>query len=240
MRNNWTFAFGLALLLAVPIQARAAADAPARSDSFEAEQSKLLVDAFELTQKGKPAEAEVLFSKVINAYEKSAKSGVIYRCANGGLNVVSTLLGAVAQAPKNEIIAVGPNWCAALFGKGFVLIDLGRLPEAGPFLAKAVEMEPLNPHYINEYAEWFKSQRNWTRSYSLFSQAWGLVSHDKKGPDRPVAARALRGMAFNLIEQGDLEQAEKLLKESLEYEPEAAKKVQTELDYIADMKAKRN
>ena len=46
-------------------------------------------------------------------------------------------------------------------------------------------------------------------------------------------------MAFNLIELGDMKEAERLYRQSLEYEPEAAAKVQNELDYIADARAKQ-
>lgn len=46
-------------------------------------------------------------------------------------------------------------------------------------------------------------------------------------------------MGFTLIELGDLDQAEKWFKLSLEYEPEAMARVQGELDYIAEMRRKK-
>lgn len=46
-------------------------------------------------------------------------------------------------------------------------------------------------------------------------------------------------MGFTLIELGDLDQAERWFKLSLEYQPEAAAKVQGELDYIAELRRKK-
>jgi tetratricopeptide (TPR) repeat protein len=163
---------------------------------------------------------------------------VPYRCAYS-TDAKRTVEHAVKQLGGKKFILGSDVWCAALWGKGFVLIDLGRSPEAGEFLARSVEMAPMNAHYINEYAEWYKPQRDWKKSYALFERAWQTVDRDVKGPERKIAARALRGMGFNLIELGDLDQAEHFLRLSLEYEPEAAAKVKGELDFIADQRSRK-
>lgn len=187
---------------------------------------------------GKPAEAEEIFSKIIKSYEKSHAPSVPYRCAYAS-DAARTIEHAVKELGGKKFILGSDVWCTALWGKGFVLIDLNRSPEAGEFLARSVEMAPMNAHFINEYAEWFKPQRQWQTSYKLFERAWQTADRDVIGPERKVAARALRGMAFNLIEMGDLDQAEHFLKLSLEYEPEAAGKVKGELDYIADQRSRK-
>lgn len=226
-------------LTAIPAQAANSTAPDASVSESQAAENEALSKAFKLLYQGKAAEAEPIFSAIIARYDQVANPSVTYRCASDPAGSLSVLLMAAADNPKQDVVALGPNWCDALFGRGFALIDLNRPAEAGPFLAKAVEMDPLNPHYLNEYAEWFKSQRLWQRSFDLFEQAWEMVSHDKKGPKRKIAARSLRGMAFNLIELGKLDRAEKLFKQSLEYEPEAAAKVQGELDYITDARAKQ-
>jgi tetratricopeptide (TPR) repeat protein len=151
---------------------------------------------------------------------------------------MASALSETLRSGKRDVVLGNEEWCTALWGKGFGLIDLNRSAEAGPFLAKAVEMDPGNAHFINEYAEWFKAQQQFKRSKELFTQAWETVGHDKQGPDRKVAARSLRGIAFDLIELGDLDGAEKLYRQSLEYEHEAKDKVQQELDYLAEQRAK--
>ena len=202
------------------------------------EQGEELNTGVSLMLEGKPAEAEKVFTKIINAYEKSHDPAVPYRCAYS-TDAKRTVEHAIKQLGGKKFILGSDVWCAALWGKGFVLIDLGRSSEAGQYLARSVEMAPMNAHFINEYAEWYKPQRQWQNSYKLFERAWQTVDRDVKGPERKVAARALRGMAFNQIEMGDLDQAEHFLKLSLDYEPEAAAKVKGELDYIAQQRAKK-
>jgi tetratricopeptide (TPR) repeat protein len=197
-----------------------------------------LMDGVNLLQTGKPADAERIFSAIIAAFEASHDPAVPYRCAYADKSK-PTIDYASKTLNGKKFILGSDVWCAALWGKGFALIDLNRSEEAGVYLARSVEMAPMEAHYINEYAEWFKPRREWRTSFGLFERAWRTVDHDKKGPDRKVAARSLRGMAFNQIELDDLDQAEKLYRQSLEYEPEAATKVQAELDYIVQQRAKR-
>ncbi len=199
-------------------------------------QSEELDKGVGLMQSGQPAEALKVFSGIIDTYEASHTSGTPYRCTYAE-TVDATVAHANRELKGQKFILAGEIWCTALWGKGFVLIDLDRSAEAGPFLARAVEMMPMNAHFINEYAEWYKTKRDWTRSHDLFKRAWETVDHDKQGNDRKVAGRSLRGMAFDLVEMGDLDQAEKLLALSLEYDPESAGKVQNELNYIAGIKA---
>lgn len=241
MRSTLAAALAVTMAFAAvsPAAAQTATGNAAAASDFEERQTQALIKAFRLSNDGKPGEALSIFTEVIAAYEKGVKSNVIYRCAGSSEQALGGLLEAITTNPDKDAVAVSRNWCAALFGKGFVLIDLGRPAEARDYLAKAVEMEPDNAHYINEYAEWYKGDRQWNRSYDLFTRAWDIVSHDKNGPDRRMAARSLRGMAFNLIELGDLDKAEKLLNQSLDYEPEAKAKVENELAYIASMRKRR-
>ena len=232
----------LALVQAVPVVAAPSPPpgvvAEIKADQAEVDQAKLLAQAFTLVNQGKPAEAEAIFSAVIAEKEAQAKPGQVYFCADNfaDMMTVSMAAGKLLQ-PGSVAVVQGPNWCDALFGEGFALIDLNRSSEAEPFLARAVEMAPTNAHYLNEYAEWYKAHHQWQKAHDLFARAWDIVDQDKKGPDRRIAARALRGMGFTLIELGNLDDAERQFKLSLKYEPEAAGKVQGELDYIAQQRA---
>ena len=237
---------GIALVLLGSSSAAWANSAGAGSDSTVTMEPASLYDSdllegLTLLNSGKPAAALKIFDAIIAAYEKKYDRSFTYRCATAN-TAKDTLVEAQATRLKTNsgnLVLGSEEWCTALFGKGFAMIDLGKPDEAGPYLARAVEMDPLNAHFINEYAEWFKPQRRWQQSYDLFLRAWRTVDHDKQGPNRRVAARSLRGMAFNLIELGDLKEAERLYRQSLDYEPEAAAKVQGELDFIADVQAKR-
>ncbi|MFM5922857.1 MAG: tetratricopeptide repeat protein [Novosphingobium sp.] len=197
-----------------------------------------LDQAVNLLLAGKPKEAEAIFSAIIADFEKTHDPALPYRCAYSD-TAKATIAYTLEDLKGKPFTLGGDVWCVALWGKGFALIDLNRSDEAGTFLARSVEMAPVNAHYINEYAEWYKPRRDWKTSYALFERAWRTVDHDSKGPNRTVAARALRGMAYNQIELGDLDRAEQLYKQSLEYEPEAAGKVNAELQFIAQQRAKR-
>ena len=233
------FGFAVMLILSTRAYAQKAIPDPVDDATFEALHNEAISKAFTLSQSGDAAGAEKIFSGVIAGYKAKAIPGRTYFCADDLADTVAVATkSAKTMKPGSFAIVVGPNWCSALFGEGFVLIDLGRSDEAGRFLAQATEMAPTKPHYINEYAEWFKSQRNWQKSFELFSNAWGLVAHDAKGPDRKIAARALRGMGFIKTELGDFEEAERLFKQSLDYEPEKQPFVESELKYIADQRKK--
>ena len=187
---------------------------------------------------GKPAEAEKIFSKIIADFEAKHDPAVPYRCAYA--NTAKATIEHASKALNGKAFILGSDvWCAALWGKGFALIDLGRSEEAGAFLARSVEMAPLEAHYINEYAEWFKSRKDWKQSFALFERAWSIANRHTDDPNRRVTARSLRGIGFTLIELGDLDQAEMWFKLSLDYEPEAAARVKGELDYIAELRGKK-
>ena len=242
MRTGYGFRLGLVFALSAASPALAdTSPAPVAQDaSAEAAERQRLNNAFELAGQGKASEAEAIFSAVIADYDRKAQPGMSYRCADNAAHDLETLFAAVAEKPDQSVILLGPNWCDALFGEGFVLIDLNRANEAKAFLARAVEMAPTNAHYRNEYAEWYKAHHQWQQAHDLFAEAWSMVDHSKKGPDRKIAARSLRGMGFTQIELGDYKDAERQFKLSLEFEPEKQAAVASELQYIADQRQKTN
>lgn len=183
---------------------------------------------FDLIRSGKQAKAVKVFDTVIASTDRNL--------ANDSRTPLCNSDRTAARAAADRVVLVDGAVCDAHFGKGFALIDLGRGDLAEAELRKATEMAPGNAHFANEYAELFKSRRQWQESYDLFAHAWAIVSKDKDGPDAALAARALRGMGYNKIEMGDLDAAENLFRQSQEFDPrsEAAK---VELGYIARKKA---
>ncbi|WP_324698816.1 diguanylate cyclase [Novosphingobium aerophilum] len=183
---------------------------------------------FALIRAGKPAQAVKMFDSVILASEQALTGDVRPRLCQS-----EAAEGSVAAG---KAVIVSSAVCDAHFGKGFALVDLGRGDLAEAELRRATELAPDNAHFANEYAELFKSRREWQRSYDLFSHAWEIVDKDTKGDDASVAARALRGMGYNKIEMGQLDEAQKLFRQSLEYDPANAG-AKSELDFIAQKKA---
>lgn len=245
MRSGFLLSIGLTLAVIVTIPAASAetvgvighGGSKITMEPLGPEQDEV-VKGLKLVAAGQPAEAEKVFTSVIAQFEASHDPAIPYRCTRDGDSAKRTIKLSAAGLNGKDYILGGFVWCAALFGKGYALIDLQRPDDAGPYLARAVEMAPADAHYVNEYAEWFKTRRQWQKSYDLFAQAWDVVDRDKQGRDRKIAARALRGMAYNKVEMGELDAAEKLNRQSQEYEPENVG-VRSELEYIAKLKTAR-
>ncbi|KMS59710.1 diguanylate cyclase [Novosphingobium barchaimii LL02] len=178
---------------------------------------------FNLIRRGKQAQAVKMFDQVIAHADQQ-----LYGDNRGRLCRVG---GAVDNS-----VSVDPAVCDAHFGKGFALIDMGRGDLAEAELRKASQMAPGNAHFANEYAELFKSRRDWQQSYDGFARAWAVVDKATTGPDASVAARALRGMGFNEAAMGKFDEAQQFYTQSLQYEPKS-EIAQVELGNIARRKA---
>ncbi|MCJ2181603.1 tetratricopeptide repeat protein [Novosphingobium sp. 1949] len=140
----------------------------------------------------------------------------------------------VAQA--GEVVAIDDALCDAHFGRGFALIDLGRGDLAEADLRAATEMAPSDAHFANEYAELYKSRRDWPQAYALFERAWKMSDQTMGGPNADMAARALRGMGYAAEKMGHLDEARTLLQKSLAFEPDSeAGRVQ--LSHVERMQA---
>lgn len=198
------------------------------SSAAHAEYVGTVSRGFDMIRAGKPGKAVKLFDSVISANEQGL--------AGDGRPRLCQSEKASAHAVAGNAVMVSSALCDAHFGKGYALVDLGRGDLAEAELRRATELAPDNAHYANEYAELFKSRRQFQQSYDLFARAWSVVDKDTKGPDAAIAGRALRGMGFNLIELGRLEEARKMFVESLSYDP-ANTGAKTELDFIAQRQA---
>jgi Tfp pilus assembly protein PilF len=228
----------LVLLLAAPLPAATKpATPPAAATSDSAAQNALIERAVTLMHQGKPADAVPLLDQVIAAEEKahSGEKRQIYSASS--LTETMMYMGEAAAA-KKEAVAFGPEWSLALFLKGFALVDLGSADAAGPLFERAVALSPANSQYLAELGEWHKNRREWDQAYARFEKAEqvaGTVSEERRKPER---SRALRGMGFVLIEQGKLDEAEKMFRKCLEIDSndEGAK---GELEYIRDQRRSR-
>lgn len=193
---------------------------------------------------GNPEAVIPLVDPVIAALEDMQKNQAV-QCADGMAEAIllsamqTAVMEKVPEKERRAATIIGPDFCAALFFKGFALIDLKRMDEAEVFLRRAHKAAPLNAHYLNEYAEWHKAMKQWEKSHDLFQQAFDLGEWaTNKDLKKFHQARALRGMAYNEIEMGQLDKAEKNLRKSLKLLPDDAG-AKSELQYIADLKKKQ-
>lgn len=180
---------------------------------------------FDLLRSGKPVRAVAYFDRVIAAFDRDL--------AGDGRQRLCAASSGHEDAPRNAVL-LDDAVCDAHFGRGFALIDMGRGDLAEADLRAASEMEPGNAHFANEYAELFKSRRDWETAFALFEKAWGVADKTMGGPDADLAARALRGMGYCRAKMGGLAEAKRLLEQSLTYEPDS-EAARIELDHIARM-----
>jgi tetratricopeptide (TPR) repeat protein len=190
-------------------------------------------EASRLIKDGKPAEAITILDGVISDSERryAGEKRLVFAARFPPEALMYAMLG--AQQNK-EAIVLDETWPTAHFLKGFALIDLQRADDAKPHFDKAIQLSPSNPQFLAERGEWFKSRKEWANAYADFESALGGagLSEDEQ-LNKAEKGRAIRGMAFVRIEQGQLKEAEKLLKQALKIDPndEHAKH---ELSYIKD------
>ena len=228
--------FVAALSFAPATAASAAQNATASAAQSPTAEETQLQAAIDLAHGGRPAEALPLLDKVIAASEARYRGPVrdIY-CARGLTDTMMYMTQSAAA--KRNAVAIETTWCDALFLKGFVLVDLKRPAEARQWIEKAVAMAPRNAHYRNELAEGYKAERNWTKAYALFEQAAeDAKAFSPEDVKKAELGRALRGMAFVRVETGDFHQAQKLIEQALELDPNDLK-ARNELQFIAEQRA---
>jgi tetratricopeptide (TPR) repeat protein len=199
-------------------------------------QAREIDRAWELVQHGKPADAIPIADKIIADFEANhAASGTLLFCAR---STAETLLySAMAASKKMSAQVLAEDSCYAYFLKGFALIELGRGDEAKPYLDKAITLAPMNSQFLGERGEWFKSRRDWGRAFADFETAASAAELSPEEMKSFDQRRAWRGLAFVRIEQGRLDDAEKLLRQCIDLDPSDAK-AKRELEYIASLRRK--
>jgi len=107
-----------------------------------------------------------------------------------------------------------------------------------PFLERAVALAPMYPHYLSELGYAYQAQKRWQLSYDTYRRA-AVAAERQSGEQRKKSLRrAWYGMAYDLVELGRLEDAEKLFVQCLELTPDD-QKVKDELQYVRDERAKK-
>ena len=226
---RFRFAWMLALL-AVAGPALAAEQPPRPSEA----------DIVAAIQAGTPQKAVDMADQLIAAYEaRYLKPNALDYCgrtAEENAAIAAIGMGKAITTGIHAIHMDPPEWCAAHFLKGYALIDLHQPERAEAELKTATEMAPFNAHYLNEYAELFKTRHDWQTAYQLFRRAADAAQYTPAEERNKVKARSLRGVGYAKIEMGNLDDAEMFDRQALELEPGNPGTL-NELKYIAQRKA---
>ncbi len=137
----------------------------------------------------------------------------------------------VTMPDLDKIIMLQSAYPRAYFNLGCLAIDDGDAARARDYLETCLRLEPDQPNAFIDLAIIDARQRQPQRAIECYDralQARPLITAS-------VKATALRGKGTQLIELGELDQAEQQLKASLVYEP-ANPRTLNELEYIRRMR----
>jgi tetratricopeptide (TPR) repeat protein len=194
--------------------------------------------ASDLISASKPADAIALLEPLIAAQDKAASTDHRKRyCARSAKEII--LYTGLAARRKTPAVVLPQSACYSVFLKGFALIDLDRSDEAKGYLDKAIALAPSNAHFLGELAEWYKGRKVWSTSRALFQRAVDAAVFSPD--DRQVfdKTRGLRGLAYILIQDGKLDEAEKLYRQCLQMNPNDDRS-KSQLEYIASQRSKKS
>ncbi len=198
-----------------------------------------IVEARSLIQDGQPQEAITrVLDPFIAALEARYRDqpGVLY-CANSQAEALFYLVKESTQ--QHAATVLDGAWCDAYFMRGFAQFDLGRLDLAEADYARALALEPENPHVLSEMGDMHLRHKDWPGAITYFEHA--IEATKTFGAEERKTAettRALRGVGYADVELGRLEDAEARYARCLEIDPHD-EKARAELAYVKDLRAKR-
>jgi tetratricopeptide (TPR) repeat protein len=225
-----TIGWAIAAVLMAPGPSLAASAAEPAASGEEAVVTT--TDAARLLGENKPAEAIELLDRIIAFHvSKNESDNRRKYCASSSEESLAYMV--MAANDKQSATMVDRQLCMAIFLKGFALIDLKRPLEAKPLFDQALAMAPMNSQFLAELAEWHKVRREWEPSFALFERALDAVAFSPADLQLRRQCRALRGMGFIRIEQGNLDEARTLFERCLKIDPNDEKS-KAELRFIED------
>jgi tetratricopeptide (TPR) repeat protein len=194
--------------------------------------------AIQLVKEGKFSQAlDDYIKPAIAEFEKlyGSRKERVY-CAGGTLEQVAYL--AKAAMDKEAAVVAHPGYADAYYMKGYIAFSQKDIGQALEDLEKAVELSPFNSGYLSELANVYQSTRHWPEAMELYERAEKSANAPvyKPGGDTSLQRRALRGMAFVLVELGNLDDAERLHRQCLELDAQDRTALH-ELQYIEQLRA---
>lgn len=225
----------LALSISVPVIAAEPKPVTFRDTEDQAEENALK-RATLLAVARKHAEAVAALDPIIDAHDRIA-AGEKRRIFSARTLAEAKRYAGGDVAVNTDVVIMPASWGLALFLKGNQLIDLKRMEDAKTFLDRAVAWAPSNSMFLSELAEWFRRNGQFDEALATFKvaeKAAELAPDESKNEER---ARALRGMGWILVEQGQLDEGEALFKESLKFQPDN-QIANSELEFIARQRVK--
>jgi len=228
-----TLIFFAALLLSVSGWAGEVSQIAVDDENY----TQLLNNGAQLAKSGNPKDAISYFDKVIAGYEK-AYNDKNQKFYSARWQVESLMCLAEAANTKVSATVVSANWAYAYYLKAYSLLELGNIKEAKNLLERALAMSPRNSQFLSEMGNIYQLEKNWPKALETF-QAAASAAQEFSPPDDKNAelSRAWRGIGYTYVEQGKLDDAEKMYRQCLELDANDQRAL-NELQYIRQVRAK--
>lgn len=239
MNPRLSLLFALFILTVSGVQAQQPAPVAKPMVDEDAPQANLLFEGRRLMNAKKPQEAiSNCYDKVIAYFETKYrdKKELIYCCRTSNETVLYMMTAAYTK--KQNAVVLNYSWAEAHFLKGYALLDLGKVPEAKASLEKALLFSPNNAQFLSELAYCYQSEKNWPKALELYTSAEEAAKTTSPEEVKSTElARALRGQGYVLVEQGKLDQAERIFEQCLTLNPDDTV-AKGELDYTRGLQKK--
>ena len=195
-------------------------------------------EAESLAARQLPVQAVAKCNEVITACEAQYEdTKEMIFCARTSAESLIYLMGSVVGEEQKKTIVIAPTWSHAYFIKAYALQEMGHLPEARENILRAVALSPANAQYLCELGNLQQLEKNWPAAKETFKKAEADAKLSPPALQPVELGRARRGYAYCLVEEGNLDGAEKIYQECLKTDPNDTR-AKNELEYVQKLRAK--
>jgi tetratricopeptide (TPR) repeat protein len=212
------------LLARGPVALAAGEPATVETEAAPDPQREMLVTGRDLMTVGEPRRAiDEYFDKVIGHFERAYQDSerAVYSSQSLQMGLV---YAAIPRPDKKGSEVLDSTWGDAYLLKAYALVALGELQHARDALQSALTVSPMSAKYLSELANTYVTERNFGQAIELYRRAVDFASKTSSGTLlNEDLARAWRGEAFALSEQGRTREARALYGRCLELDPNDGK-----------------
>lgn len=222
---------------------------PAKTPTIDsARYQAMVVDARALIDRKRPDEAiEKDLDPVIDAYDRAYGTSAIayYSVRTMPETILYLTMSPISPGTGRPDVPGGPSaialdqtWSAALYLKGYALIELHRYGAAREALEHAVRLAPSNSQYLSELGQLSLMEKNWSKALGLFARAEQAAEVSPPQSKTSELGHALCGSAYADVELGKFDDAVALYERCLAIDP-GDTKAAAELRYVRAQQTSR-
>lgn len=191
--------------------------------------------AFSAIQAGDPARALATVEPVVVSFDKAFSGEKRHIFCSQTAEQDGYYL-TTADGGADNVRLVTATWCQALYIKAFALVDLQRLDDAQSAFERLVAFAPKHARYLNELAYVLLKKKEWQHSIETYASAEAAAAFT---PERRDYERCVsfRGIGYDLVELGRLDDAEAAYRKCLAITPDEPKSLR-EIEYIKEQRKK--